>query len=60
MQRTLFLSRHVMFHMLPLGRSLPCRLVATVILALLTAAAMAGPNAGAPAESAASCTAVDR
>lgn len=45
MQRTLNLSRDVMFHMLPLGRSMPCRLVATVILALLTTAALAAPSA---------------
>ena len=41
MQRKLALSREVMLHMMPLGNSLPCRLVASVIVALLTGAAIA-------------------
>lgn len=51
MQRTLNLSRDVLFLMLPLGRSLPCRVLATVLVALLSGAAMA--TADAPAGSAA-------
>lgn len=41
MQRLLALPRHVVLHMLPLGTSLPCRLVATVMLAVVSGASMA-------------------
>jgi len=40
MQHKPSLPRDVLLHMLPLGESLPCRVVASVILALVTAAAL--------------------
>jgi hypothetical protein len=43
MPRLFVLPRDVVSYMLPLGTSLPCRLVATVILAVVSGAAMASP-----------------
>jgi hypothetical protein len=45
MYKKLSLPRDVMLHMLPLGTSVPCRVVASVILAVLTGASVAAPVA---------------
>jgi hypothetical protein len=51
MHKKLSLPRDVMMHMLPLGTSVPCRVVASVILAVLTGASMAAPAGASDASS---------